>query len=41
MPFRASLGYTDQDGILMCDNFNRMTGSFNICLLYTSPSPRD
>ena len=30
MPFRASLGYTDQDGILMGDNFNRMTGSFNI-----------
>ena len=29
-PFRASLGYTDQDGILMGDNFNRMTGSFNI-----------
>ena len=30
MPFRASLGYTDQDDILMGDNFNRMTGSFNI-----------
>ena len=30
MPFRASLGYTDKDGILMGDNFNRMTGSFNI-----------
>jgi len=30
MPFRASLGYTDQDGILMGDNFNRMTGSFNL-----------
>ena len=30
MPFRASLGYTDQDGILMGDNFNRITGSFNI-----------
>ena len=30
MPFRASLGYTDQDGILMGDNFNRLTGSLNI-----------
>ena len=30
MPFRASLGYTDQDGILLGDNFNRMTGSINI-----------
>jgi len=30
MPFRASLGYTDQDGILMGDNFNRITGSLNI-----------
>ena len=30
MPFRASLGYTDQDGILMGDNFNRVTGSLNI-----------
>ena len=30
MPFRASLGYTDQDGILMGDNFNRMTGTLNI-----------
>ena len=30
MPFRASVGYTDQDGILMGDNFNRMTGSLNI-----------
>jgi TonB-dependent starch-binding outer membrane protein SusC len=30
MPFRASLGYTNQDGILSGDNFNRITGSFNI-----------
>lgn len=30
MPFRASLGYTDQDGILLGDNFNRITGSVNI-----------
>ena len=30
MPFRASLGYTDQNGILMGDNFNRLTGSLNI-----------
>ncbi len=30
MPFRASLGYTNQNGILMGDNFNRMTGSLNI-----------
>ena len=30
IPFRASLGYTDQNGILMGDNFNRVTGSFNI-----------
>ena len=30
MPLRASLGYTDQNGILMGDNFNRITGSLNI-----------
>jgi iron complex outermembrane receptor protein len=30
VPFRASLGHTDQDGILMGDNFSRTTGSLNI-----------
>jgi len=30
IPFRASLGYTDQEGILMGDNFNRISGSLNI-----------
>lgn len=27
IPFRASLGYTDQDGVLKTDNFNRTTAS--------------
>jgi iron complex outermembrane receptor protein len=30
MPVRASLGYTDQDGILKGDNFSRTTGSINL-----------
>ena len=30
MPLRASIGFTDQNGILMGDNFNRITGSLNI-----------
>ncbi|MBW2962485.1 SusC/RagA family TonB-linked outer membrane protein [Mesonia aestuariivivens] len=30
MPVRASLGYTDQDGILQNDNFTRTTGSLNL-----------
>ena len=28
-PFRASVGYTNQDGILLGDNFERMTSSLN------------
>jgi len=28
MPYRVSLGYTNQDGILMTDNMQRYTGSF-------------
>lgn len=30
MPVRASIGYTDQDGILKGDNFTRTTGSLNL-----------
>lgn len=30
MPVRASLGYTDQDGILKGDNFTRSTASINL-----------
>ncbi|MBL7474021.1 SusC/RagA family TonB-linked outer membrane protein [Robertkochia sediminum] len=30
VPFRASVGYTDQGGILKGDNMERMTGSFNL-----------
>ena len=30
MPVRASLGHTDQDGILCGDNFTRTTGSVNL-----------
>ena len=30
MPVRASLGYTDQDGILRGDNFTRTTASINL-----------
>lgn len=30
IPFRASVGYTDQGGILRGDNLERVTGSFNL-----------
>ncbi|MEG1616240.1 MAG: TonB-dependent receptor [Bacteroidales bacterium] len=30
MPYRASLGYTNQDGILKTSNFERYTASFNV-----------
>ncbi|MDC6351176.1 TonB-dependent receptor [Zeaxanthinibacter sp. PT1] len=30
VPLRASLGYSDQDGILSGDNFNRLTASVNL-----------
>ncbi|WP_282053556.1 SusC/RagA family TonB-linked outer membrane protein [Maribacter luteus] len=30
VPMRASIGYTDQGGILKNDNFTRMTGSLNL-----------
>ncbi|WP_373073585.1 SusC/RagA family TonB-linked outer membrane protein [Zeaxanthinibacter enoshimensis] len=30
VPLRASLGYSDQDGILSGDNFNRVTASVNL-----------
>ncbi|MFZ1370111.1 MAG: SusC/RagA family TonB-linked outer membrane protein, partial [Ferruginibacter sp.] len=30
IPFRASIGYLNQDGILKTDNFKRLTGSLNI-----------
>jgi TonB-dependent starch-binding outer membrane protein SusC len=30
MPFRASLGYLTQDGILKTNNFNRLTGTLNL-----------
>ena len=30
MPYRASVGYTHQNGILRTSEFNRLTGSFNL-----------
>lgn len=30
IPYRVSLGYTDRDGILKTDNFNRLTGALNL-----------
>ncbi|WP_093022418.1 SusC/RagA family TonB-linked outer membrane protein [Pustulibacterium marinum] len=30
MPFRASIGYSDQSGVLKNDNFKRTTGSLNL-----------
>ncbi|MBK9532470.1 MAG: TonB-dependent receptor plug domain-containing protein [Chitinophagaceae bacterium] len=30
IPFRASIGYLNQDGILKTDNFKRLTGSLNL-----------
>ena len=30
IPFRASLGYLNQDGILKTDNFKRLSGSLNV-----------
>lgn len=30
VPYRVSLGYTDKNGILKTDNFNRLTGGINI-----------
>lgn len=30
IPYRISLGYTNQNGILKTDNFNRVTGSLNL-----------
>ncbi len=30
MPYRVSLGYTNQDGILLNDNFTRFTGGFSL-----------
>ena len=30
IPFRASLGYTNNDGLLKTDNFNRLSGSINL-----------
>ena len=30
LPYRVSLGYTDRDGILKTDNFNRLTGALNL-----------
>ncbi|MEQ1743953.1 MAG: SusC/RagA family TonB-linked outer membrane protein [Saprospiraceae bacterium] len=30
LPYRVSLGYTDRDGILKTDNFNRLTGAVNL-----------
>jgi iron complex outermembrane receptor protein len=29
-PYRVSLGYSDKNGILKTDNFNRLTGSLNV-----------
>lgn len=29
-PYRVSVGFTDRDGILKTDNFNRLTGSVNL-----------
>ena len=56
MPYRVSVGYTNQNGTLKNNNYQRLNASIglspkffdkhlsvdiNICLLYTSPSPRD
>lgn len=30
VPYRLSLGYTDKDGLLLTDNFNRYTGAINL-----------
>jgi len=30
MPYRVSVGYTNQNGILDTSNFERYTGSFNL-----------
>lgn len=30
IPYRVSLGYTDKDGLLKTDNFNRITGALNL-----------
>lgn len=30
LPYRVSLGYSDKNGILKTDNFNRLTGSVNL-----------
>ncbi|MCB0532537.1 MAG: SusC/RagA family TonB-linked outer membrane protein [Lewinellaceae bacterium] len=30
VPYRVSLGYTDRDGILKTDNFNRLSGALNL-----------
>ncbi len=30
VPYRVSLGYTDKDGLLRTDNFNRITGAINL-----------
>ncbi|MDZ4747547.1 MAG: TonB-dependent receptor [Saprospiraceae bacterium] len=30
MPYRVSLGYTDRDGLIKTDNFNRITGALNL-----------
>ena len=30
MPYRVSIGYTNQDGILLNDNFSRFTGGFSL-----------
>ena len=30
MPYRVSFGYTDRDGLIRTDNFNRITGALNL-----------
>lgn len=30
LPYRISLGYTNKDGLLLTDNFNRLTGAINL-----------
>lgn len=40
VPFRVSLGHTDQDGILMSDNFQRSTLSLNIAPQFLEGSLR-
>ncbi|MBK8920124.1 MAG: SusC/RagA family TonB-linked outer membrane protein [Saprospirales bacterium] len=30
IPYRVSLGFTDRDGIIKTDNFNRLTGALNL-----------